>query len=143
MKQATNIAIIAALLALAFLASGAVLFFAGCGLFFFALGQAMDFYAVEQEKKNDDQLPEAGNMVEHLPDAGKTFSKSAQHPDAINTASTGSPTDGITIGKGYVRNDEQATAGDYTNPNAPADTVQIGNVDAPAKSLPNIQLEMI
>lgn len=62
MKTATNIAIIATMLALAFFTSGAVSGFAGIGLFFFLLGKAMDFYAVDEKKKND-----------QLSDAGKTF----------------------------------------------------------------------
>jgi hypothetical protein len=60
MKTATNIAIIAALLALAITVSG----FAGVVLFFFLMYLAIDFYALpESEKKKND----------HLPDAGKTF----------------------------------------------------------------------
>ena len=134
MKNATNIFTFAALLALAFFASGAVAFFAGCGLFFFALGQAMDFYAIEQEKKNE--LPNT---------PGEIQSASAPHPEDTNpaTVSNGSATDEIPIGKGYTRNDAQAQANDYYNPNAPADTVQIANVATPAKPLPDIQLEMI
>ena len=71
--------------------------------------------------------------------------QSAQEPEPIapEIVSNGSATDAIQTGKGYVRHDEQAAFGDYTNPDAPADTVQIHNVDAPAKPLPDIQLEMI
>jgi hypothetical protein len=71
--------------------------------------------------------------------------QSAQEPELIapEIVSNGSATDAIQTGKGYVRHDEQAAFGDYTNPDAPADTVQIHNVDAPAKPLPDIQLEMI
>jgi len=70
--------------------------------------------------------------------------QSAQEPEPIAPAivSNGSATDAIQTGKGYVRNDEQAQSGDYANPNAPADTVKITNVDAPAKPMPDIQLEM-
>jgi len=143
MKAATNIAIIAALSALAITVSG----FAGVVLFFFLMYLAMDFYALpESEKKNDDQLPEAGNMVEQHPRVAETHSDKKPlrglPRDGINQASTGSPTVGITTGKGYVRNDEQAAAGDYTNPNAPSDTVQIGNVDAPAKPGKAFELEI-
>jgi hypothetical protein len=67
MKQATNIAIIAALLAFAFFASGAVSGFAGVALFFFLLGKAMDFYALPDEKKKNDHIPAAGNMVTFNP----------------------------------------------------------------------------
>jgi hypothetical protein len=134
MKTATNIFTVAALLALAFFASGAASFFAGCGLFFFALGQAMDFYAVEQEKKNE------------LPNTPGEIQNASVPPPADTspaTVSNGSATDGIQTGKGYVRHDEQAQSGDYTDVNAPADTVKIANVDAPAKPLPDIQLEVI
>ena len=68
MKTATNIAIVAALLSLAFFASGAVSGFAGVALLFFLLGKAMDFYALpESEKKKDNQFPDVGNMVTFTP----------------------------------------------------------------------------
>lgn len=138
MKTATNIAIIAALLALAFFTDGAGAGFAGIGLFFFLLKQAMDFYALPDEKKKNDQFPDVGNMVNETP-----LQKSAPHPDATSPASTGSATEGTTTGERYYRNDEQAASGDYTNPDAPADTVQIHNVDAAQKPGKTFELEMI
>ena len=139
MKAATNIAIIAALLALAFFASGAVSGFAGVALLFFLLGKAMDFYALpESEKKKDDQFPDVGNMVNETP-----LQKSAPLPADTDQVSTGSATEGITTGERYYRNDEQASSGDYTNPDAPADTVQVANVDAAAKPGKTFELEMI
>lgn len=62
MKTATNIAIIAALLALAITVSG----FAGVALFFFLMYLAIDFYALPDEKKKN-HLPDAGNMVTFTP----------------------------------------------------------------------------
>jgi hypothetical protein len=59
MKTATNIAIIAALLALAITVSG----FAGVALFFFLMYLAIDFYA----------LPESEKKKNHLPGVRKTF----------------------------------------------------------------------
>lgn len=135
MKTITNIAILCVLLVMTIAGSGAVSFFSAVGLLFFLLGMAMDFYAVE--KKND-QLPDVRNVFN---EAQKEL---AQHPADTNPAqvSNGSATDGITTGKGYSRNDEQAASGDYTNPNAPADTVQVANVAAPAKQIPAIDLEI-
>jgi len=71
--------------------------------------------------------------------------QSAQEPEPIapEIASNGSVMEEIQIGKGYTRDDAQAQSNDYYNPNAPADTVKIANVDAPAKPLPDIQLEVI
>ncbi len=70
--------------------------------------------------------------------------QSAQEPEPIapEIVSNGSAPGGITNGERYYRHDEQAASGDYTNPDAPADTVQIHNVDAPAKPLPNVELEI-
>lgn len=133
MKAITNIAILCLLLVLTIAGSGAISFFGGCGLFFFLMGQAMDFYAVE--KKND-----------QLPDAGKVFNETpqglAQPPAATNPASTGYQTGEITVGERYHRNDEQAKANNYTDPDAPADTVQIANVAAPAKPIHAFELEI-
>lgn len=71
--------------------------------------------------------------------------QSAQEPEPIapEIVSNGSAPEGITTGERYYRNDEQAASGDYTNPDAPADTVQIHNVDAPAKPGKAFELEMI
>jgi hypothetical protein len=115
--------------------SGAVSFFGGCGVFFFLMGQAMDFYAVE--KKND-QLPNAGKVFNETPQG------LAQPPADTNpaTVSNGSAADGITTGERYYRNDEQAQANNYTDPDAPADTVQVANVAAPAKQVSTFELEI-
>lgn len=115
--------------------SGPVSFFCFVALFGVGLVSAMDFYAVE--KKND-QLPNAGKVFNETPQGR------AQLPGDTNPAqvSNGSATDGITTGKGYSRNDEQAASGDYTNPNAPADTVQVANVAAPAKQVSTFELEI-
>jgi len=72
----------------------------------------------------------------------QTQSECAPLPGTINPASTGFPTDGITSGERFRRSNEQAQSGDYTDVNAPADVVQVHNVDAPAKPMPDIQLEM-
>lgn len=135
MKTVTNIAILSFLLVMTIAGSGAVSFFGGCGLFFFLLGVAMDFYAVEQEEKKNEPMPSG---------ASKNQSGPAQPPAGTNpaTVSNGSATEGITNGKGYSRNDEQAQAGNYTDPDAPADTVQIANVAAPAKPIPSFELEI-
>lgn len=135
MKTITNIATIAVLLVLAIAASGAVSFFAGVGLVFFLLGMAMDFYAVEQVEKKNEPIPSG---------ASKNQSGPAQPPADTNqeTVSNGSATDGITIGERYSRSDEQAQAGNYTDPDAPADTVQVANVAPPAKQIQVFELEI-
>lgn len=135
MKTITNIATIAVLLVLAIAASGAVSFFAGVGLVFFLLGMAMDFYAVEQVEKKNEPIPSG---------ASKNQSGPAQPPGDTNpaTVSNGSAAGEITNGERYYRNDEQAASGDYTNPDAPADTVQVANVAPPAKQIQNFELEI-
>lgn len=134
MKTITNIAILCILLVLAIAASGAVAFFAGVGLLFFLLGMAMDFYAIEQEEKKNAPLPSG---------ASKSQSASAQHPGDTNPAqvSNGSATDGITTGERFSRSDEQAAAGNYDDPSAPADTVTVLDVAAPPKQ-GKIELEI-
>jgi hypothetical protein len=70
--------------------------------------------------------------------------QSAQEPEPIapEIVSNGSAPEEIQIGKWYTRDDAQAQANDYYNPNAPADTVQIHNVDAPAKPGKAFELEV-
>jgi hypothetical protein len=115
--------------------SGPVSFFCFVALFGVGLVGAMDFYAVE--KKND-QLPDVRNVFN---EAQKEL---APHPADTNpaTVSNGSATEAIQIGERYHRNDEQAKANNYTDPDAPADTVQVANVAAPAKQIPTFELEI-
>lgn len=101
--------------------SGPVSFFCFVALFGVGLVGAMDFYA---EKKNESWSSESGNEAAREPHPGGTN---------LETESNGSATDGTTTGKGFHRNDEQAEFGDYDSPNAPADTVTVFDVAAPAK----------
>lgn len=63
-------------------------------------------------------------------------------PADTSPESTGSPTEEITPFERFYRSDEQAKANDYSNPNAPADTVQVTNVDAAQKPGKTFELEM-
>lgn len=130
MKTYINAA--AALLCLAgvFYFSGPVSFFCFVALFGVGLVGAMDFYA---EKKNESWSSESGNEAAREP-----------HPADTNPAqaSNGYQMDGIQNGKGFHRNEEQAEFGDYANPNAPADTVTVFDVAAPAKPGKSIELEL-
>ncbi len=110
--------------------SGPVSFFCFVALFGVGLVGAMDFYA---EKKNESWSSESGNEAAREP-----------HPAGTNPAqaSNGSAAGEITNGERYYRNDEQAASGDYTNPDAPADTVQVANVAAPAKQVSTFELEI-
>ncbi len=110
--------------------SGPVSFFCFVALFGVGLVGAMDFYA---EKKNESWSSESGNEAAREP-----------HPADTNPAqaSNGYQMDGIQNGKGFHRNEEQAEFGDYANPNAPADTVTVFDVAAPAKPGKSIELEL-
>lgn len=109
--------------------SGPVSFFCFVALFGVGLVGAMDFYA---EKKNESWSSESGNEAAREP-----------HPADTNPAqvSNGSATDGTTTGKGFHRNEEQAAFGHYDDPAAPADTVTMFDVAAPAKQAKDIELE--
>lgn len=110
--------------------SGPVSFFCFVALSGVGLVGAMDFYA---EKKNESWSSESGNEAAREP-----------HPADTNPAqaSNGYQMDGIQNGKGFHRNEEQAEFGDYANPNAPADTVTVFDVAAPAKPGKSIELEL-
>lgn len=130
MKTYINAAFAFLCLAGMFYFSGPVSFFCFVALFGVGLVGAMDFYA---EKKNENWSSESGNEAAREP-----------HPADTNPAqaSNGYQMDGIQNGKGFHRNEEQAEFGDYANPNAPADTVTVFDVAAPAKPGKSIELEL-
>ncbi len=121
----------AALLAGSIFFSGQKSFFCFIGFLLTALAGLMDFYAVEEKKNENKSSGNEGSATE--PQVETTNPESAQF---------GSPTGTTTTGEVYVRGNEQAETGDYTNPKGPADTVKKTNVAPDKKQGAKFELQI-